>query len=157
PPIDARGTRLARWLVRRPQKVWSQQVREGRQDPVWIVGSLRRKALEFWCDSWGSQSLSCLSVQLPVMPGVAFPPVGSVGFSSPPSPGPCAAKTASLPCSGHFAGRSRPDTLFASVGSWCPRRARARDEAPKPRQGFWSPGPPCRECDKETGGSPTFP
>jgi hypothetical protein len=91
------------------------------------------------------------------MPGVAFPPVGPVGYGSPPSSVLCAAKTAALPLSGHFACRSRPDTLPASVCSWCPLRARGRVVAPRPRQGFWSPGPPIRECDKETGGSPKFP
>jgi hypothetical protein len=91
------------------------------------------------------------------MPGVAFPPVGRVGGTSPPSLVLCAAQTATLPLSGRFACRSRPDTLPASVCSWCPVRARARVEAPRARRGFLSPGPPFRECDKETGGSPTFP
>lgn len=75
------------------------------------------------------------------MPGVAFPPVGPVGDGSPPSQVLCSAKTASLPISKHFACRSCPDTLPASVRSWCPRRARDRVEAPRPRQGLWSPGP----------------
>jgi hypothetical protein len=75
------------------------------------------------------------------MPGVAFPPVGPVGDGSPPSPGRCSAKTASLPIATHFAGRSRPDTVPASVRAWCPRRARERVEAPRPRLGLWSPGP----------------
>ena len=96
-------------------------------------------------------------VQLHVMPGVAFPPVGRLGLASPPSPVLCSAKTATLPVSGRFARRSLPDTLPASVRSWCPLRARGRVEAPRPRQGLWSPGPPIRECCKETGGSPKFP
>jgi hypothetical protein len=51
-----------------------------------------------------------------VMPGVAFPPVGPVGLSSPPSQVLCSAKTASLPLSGHFACRARPiPCLFLSV------------------------------------------
>jgi hypothetical protein len=91
------------------------------------------------------------------MPGVAFPPVGRLGLTSPPSPVLCAAKTATLSLSGHFACRSRPDTLPASVRSWCPLRARGRVEAPRPRQGCWSSGAPFRECRKETGGSPKFP
>jgi hypothetical protein len=97
------------------------------------------------------------SVQLRVMPGIAFPPVGPMGCGSPPSPILCSAKTATLPLSRHFAWRSRPDTLPASVRSWCPLWARARIEAPRSRQGFWSPGPPVRDCDKEIGGSPKFP
>ena len=40
---------------------------------------------------------------------------------------------------------------------WCPRRARCPVEAPRQRQGLWSPGPPLRVSHKETGGSPTFP
>ena len=75
------------------------------------------------------------------MPGVAFPPVGPVGLSSPPSPVLCSAKTAFLPISGHFAWRSRSDTLLASVRSWYLPRARDLVEAPRPRQGLWSPGP----------------
>jgi len=23
-----------------------------REDPIWIMGGLRRNALEFWCDGW---------------------------------------------------------------------------------------------------------
>jgi hypothetical protein len=51
-PIDPCRTRLARLLGRFPQKVCINQVREGREDPVRIVGGLRRKALELWCDGW---------------------------------------------------------------------------------------------------------
>ena len=51
-PVDPCGTRLARVLVRLPQKVCLTQVSKGREDPVRIMGGLRRKALEFWCDGW---------------------------------------------------------------------------------------------------------
>ena len=91
------------------------------------------------------------------MPGVAFPPVGRLGLTSPPSSVLCSTKTATLPLSGRFTCRSLPDTLRASVGLWCPLRARARVEAPQSRQGLWSPGPPVRELRKETEGSPKFP
>jgi len=91
------------------------------------------------------------------MPGVAFPPVGPLGLGSPPSPVLCSAKTATLPVSGRFACRSLPDTLPTSVCSWCPSRAHDLVEVPRPRQGLWSPGPPLREFDKETRGSPKFP
>jgi hypothetical protein len=80
------------------------------------------------------------------MPGVAFPPVGRLGLTSPPSSVLCSAKTATLSVSGRFACRSLPDTLPAPSRSWCPARARGLVEAPRPRQGFWSPGPPFREC-----------
>ena len=45
----------------------------------------------------------------------------------------------------------------ASLRSCCPTRARGLVEAPRSRQGFWSPGPPFRELCTETGGSPKFP
>jgi hypothetical protein len=38
-----------------------------------------------------------------------------------------------------------PRYRACSSGSWCPRRARCLVEAPRQRQGFWSPGPPVRE------------
>jgi hypothetical protein len=75
------------------------------------------------------------------MPGVAFPPVGPVGLGSPPSPVLCSAKTARLSVAGHFACRSRPVTLSASVRSCSPLRAHGQVEASRPRQGLWSPGP----------------
>ena len=156
-PINPCGTRRARLTVRFPQKVCLNQVGQGREHPVRIVGGLRRKALALWWAGWCSQRLSRRSVQLHVLPGVAFPPVGPLGLSSPPSPVLCSAQTATLPIAGRFACRSLPDTLPASVRSCCPIRARDLGEAPKPRQGFWSPGPPFRECDKETRGSPKFP
>ena len=62
-----------------------------------------------------------------------------------------------LPISGRFAWRSLPDTAPASPRSWCPHRARGLGEAPRARQGLWSPGPPIRELCTETGGSPKFP
>ena len=80
------------------------------------------------------------------MPGVAFPPVGSVGDGSPPSSVLCSAKTAIRPVSGRFARRSLPDTLRASARSCCPCWARGRVEALRPRQGLGSPGPPGRVC-----------
>ena len=75
------------------------------------------------------------------MPGVAFPPVGPLGLGSPPSPVLCSAKTATLPISGRFACRSLPDTLPASVRSWCPLRARGRVEAPGHARAFGHPVP----------------
>jgi hypothetical protein len=62
-----------------------------------------------------------------------------------------------LPLSGRFACRSLPDTVPASPRSWCPLWARDLMEAPRSRQGLWSPGPPIRALCTETGGSPTFP
>jgi hypothetical protein len=62
-----------------------------------------------------------------------------------------------LPISGRFAWRSLPDTAPASRCSGCPHRAHGLGEAPRSRQGRWSPGPPCREFCSETGGAPKFP
>ena len=94
------------------------------------------------------------------MPGVACPPVGPVGLGSPLSPVLCAAQTATLPISGHCACRSRPDPLPALVRSWCPIWAPDQVKAPRPRQGFWSPGPPspgCRQGDKWLSQVPELP
>jgi len=51
-PINPCGTRRARLTVRFPQKVCLNQVGQGREHPVRIVGGLRRKALELWWDGW---------------------------------------------------------------------------------------------------------
>src|SRR5262247_2657075 len=50
-----------------------------------------------------------------------------------------------------------PRYLACFPRSWSPHRARGLVEAPSPRQGFWSPGPPVRGCHKEPDGSPKFP
>ena len=50
-----------------------------------------------------------------------------------------------------------PRYLDCFPRSWSPRRAHGLVEAPSPRQGFWSPGPPVRVYNKEPGGSPKFP
>ena len=50
-----------------------------------------------------------------------------------------------------------PRYLACFPRSWSPRRARGLVQASSPRQGFWSPGPPFRVCNKEPGGSPKFP
>jgi hypothetical protein len=47
-----------------------------------------------------------------------------------------------LAVSGAFALSLVPRYLACSSRSWCPQRARGVVEAPRPRQGFWSPGPP---------------
>jgi hypothetical protein len=75
------------------------------------------------------------------MPGFAFPPVGPVGLASPPSPVLCSAKTALLPVSGRFARRSLPDTLPASVRSWCPHRLVIRSKLPDRARAFGRPVP----------------
>ena len=85
------------------------------------------------------------------------PASGSRGLWFPTFPGTMRREDSPLPLSGRFAWRSRPDTVPASPRSWCPQRARDLREAPRSRQGLWSPGPPLRALCAETGGSPTFP
>ena len=153
-PINPCGTRLVRLSVRFPQKVCINQVGQGREHPVRIVGGLRRKALALWCDGWCAQGLSRLSLQRHVMPGIAFPPGGP---AFPTCPGTLLREACPLPVSGHFACRSRPDTLPVSVRAWCPSGVRGLVDTPRLRQGLWSPGPPLREYDQETSGSPTCP
>ena len=96
-----------------------------------------------WSGLVSSKSLPCLP-PADALPDGAFPPVGRLGLTSPPSAVLCAATTATVPLSGRFACRSLPDTLSASVRSCYPLRAYALGEAPRPHQGFWSPGPPFR-------------
>jgi hypothetical protein len=91
------------------------------------------------------------------MPGVAFPPVGRLGLTSPPSPVLCTAKSAILPFSERFACRSRPDAL-APVVRGLRFRLVARWKPPEATPGFLSqPAPQTGHCCKETGGSPKFP
>ena len=50
--------------------------------------------------------------------------------------------------------------LACSSRSWCPHRARCLVEAPRRRQGLWSPGPPiraCRQGDRWLSQVPEFP
>ena len=157
-PIDSRSTRLARLAVGLVPKVRVDEMREGRQHPVGIVGGRHCTALKFWCDGWCSHGSSRLSVQLRVMPGAAFPPGGRWGLTSPPSPVLGAAMTATLPISGRFACRSRPDTVRAPVVRGFRFRLVARGKPPGATPGVLrQPAPQTGNCCKETGGSPQFP
>ena len=49
-PLASCRTRLARWAVCLPQQVCIDQGGQGCTHPVRIMGGLRRKALECWCD-----------------------------------------------------------------------------------------------------------
>ncbi len=92
------------------------------------------------------------------MPGVAFPPVGRLGLTSPPSPVLCSAKTATLSVSGHFACRSLPNTLLAPVVRGLRFRLVVRWKPPRTTPGSLSqPAPQTGNFYKETGGSPKFP
>ena len=100
-----------------------------------------------WSGLVSSKSLPCL-LPADALPDGAFPPVGCLGLTSPLSSVLCAATTATVSLSGRFACRSLPDTLTASPVRGLPRGLVARGEAPSPRQGLWSPGPPLRVCDQ---------
>jgi hypothetical protein len=89
----------------------------------------------------------------PAVPSLQWVP----GSRFPPFSGTLRREDYPLPISGRFACRSLPDTAPASRRSWSPSRAHGLVEAPRSRQGRWSPGPPIRDVGTETGGSPTFP
>src|SRR5262245_36764180 len=91
------------------------------------------------------------------MPGVAFPPVGSLGLGSPPSPVLCSAKTArgpswvaSLPLASQY--------LVCSLDLCSLRGSLAAGSSP-PTPGLLVSRYPCSSGGdtKETAGSPKFP
>jgi hypothetical protein len=93
------------------------------------------------------------------MPGFAFPPVGPLGFGSPPSSVLCSAKTASAHL-GRFAFAPGHDTLRADSGL-CPSVSRSSSAAgplATDAGAFGKPAPLVfRLFRKETVGSPEFP
>ena len=104
-------------------------------------------------------SLSCL---LPIGSPARrrLPSHGSLGLRFPTFYGTMRRYDCHLSLSGAFACRSFPDTLRASRRLWSPRRARGLVEAPRARQGLWSPGPPCRarcQGDRWLSHVPEFP
>ena len=89
-----------------------------------------------------------------------LPSRGSLGPHFPTFAGTIRRYDCPLSLSGRFACRSLPDTLRASVRLWCPLRARVLVEAPRTRQGLWSPGPPLRasrQGDRWLSHVPEFP
>ena len=94
-----------------------------------------------WSGLVSSKSLPCLLPADALLDG-AFPPVGRLGLTSPPSSVLCAATTATRSLSERFACRSRPrvpcllPTFVVSVAGSSP------GGSPGPRQGLWSAGPP---------------
>ena len=79
---------------------WLTKQATPRLAPNFADPCLLRHALEFHGYGWGARRLSHRSLQIHVMPGVAFPPVGPVGRGSPPSPVLCAAMTTPCPARG---------------------------------------------------------
>src|SRR4029450_6839527 len=96
-PVDPRRTVFARPVIRLAPKVHVHQVSQRRKDHLWRLLCLLGNPLELCCDGWGSRSISHLSSQSNGMPGLAFPPVGRLGLTSPPSAVLCSAKTARCP------------------------------------------------------------
>jgi hypothetical protein len=90
-------------------------------------------------------------------PRRCLPSCGSRGARFPTRCGTMRRSDSPLAVSGGCAWRSLPNTVPAASRAWCPLWAHDLVEAPRSRQGFWSPGPPSREFCAETGGSPTFP
>src|SRR2546427_1717209 len=91
------------------------------------------------------------------MPGVAFPPVGRLGLTSPPSSVLCFTTTAPCP--------SRAASLVTRVPIPCvlpsvrgvPIGLVGGSKPPAHARAFGRPVPPFRELRKETAGSPKFP
>ena len=101
-------------------------------------------------------SLPCL-LPADALPDGAFPPVGRLGHTSPPSPVLCAATTAAVSLSGRFACRSLPDTLRAPLVRGFPEGLVAWSKRPDSARAFGHPVPHSGHIVKETRGSPKFP
>ena len=101
-------------------------------------------------------SLPCL-LPADALPDGAFPPVGRLGLTSPPSQVLCAATTAALPISGASLVARLPDTLPASVVRGIPAGLVTWWKHSDHARAFGHPVPHSGNVVKETGGSPTFP
>ena len=118
---------------------------------IHAYGSSRRAAAALaqstgmpWSGLVSSKSLPCL-LPADALPDGAFPPVGRLGLTSPPSPVLCAATTATSPSQVASLVARLPDTLRAPLVCGLPHGLVTWEEPPGPRQGLWSPGPPLRE------------
>src|SRR5712691_13381843 len=93
-----------------------------------------------WSGFVRSKSLPCLRPTDALLDG-AFPPVGRLGLTAPPSPVLCAATTATSPSQvASLVARFPipcvlPSFVVSHTGSWPGGSSRSR-------QGLWSPGPP---------------
>jgi len=111
-----------------------------------------------WSGLVSSKSLPCLPPADALLDG-AFPPVGRLGLTSPPSSVLCAATTAALPLSGSFTCRSFPDTLLASLVRGIPAGLVARGKlqvTPGPLVSR-SPFPALQQGDRWLSQVPEFP
>src|SRR2546425_578627 len=91
------------------------------------------------------------------MPGVAFPPVGSLGLSSPPSAVLCSAKTARRPS--WVASLPLASPYLVCFLALCPLTGSLDSGSSCPTPGLLVSRYPCSSgiSDKETTGSPKFP
>jgi hypothetical protein len=91
------------------------------------------------------------------MPGVAFPPVGPLGLSSPPSSVLCSAKTAPRPS--WVASLPLAPQYLVCFLCLCPLPGSLVGGSSTPTPGLLVSRYPCSSgnVDKETGGSPKFP
>src|SRR5215510_7689080 len=93
-----------------------------------------------WSGLVSSKSLPCVRPADALLDG-AFPPVGRLGLTSPPSPVLCAATTATSPSQvASLVARFPipcllPSFVVSPPGSWPGGSSQSR-------QGLWSPGPP---------------
>ena len=109
-----------------------------------------------WSGFVSSKSLPCFLPADALLDG-AFPPVGRLGLTSPPSSVLCAATTALCPSQGASLVARLPDTLPASIVRGLPTGTRDEEEAPSHARAFGRPVPQSGNVVKETGGSPKFP
>jgi hypothetical protein len=109
-----------------------------------------------WSGLVSSMSLPCL-LPADALPDGAFPPVGPLGLTSPPSAVRCDATTATVPLSGCFACRALPDTLRAPLVRGVPAGLVAWSKRPDSARACGHPVPQSGPSVKETDGSPTFP
>jgi hypothetical protein len=108
-----------------------------------------------WSGLVSSTSLPCVRPAAALLDG-AFPPVGRLGLTSPPSSVLCAATTATSPSRGPSLVACSPIPCLLPSFVVSPTGSEPGGSS-RSRQGLWSPGPPLRVYDKETGSSPKFP
>ena len=103
-----------------------------------------------------AKSLSCVG-PLHALPDVAFPPVGRLGLTSPPSSVLCDATTATCPSRGpSLVARSPIPCVLLSVCG-LPEGLVVWSKRPEHARAFGHPVPQSGHSVKEPGGSPKFP
>ena len=103
-----------------------------------------------------AKSLSCVC-PLQALPDVAFPPVGRLGLTSPPSSVLCDATTATCPSRVLRLSLASPIPCVLLVVCGLPAGLVAWSKRPDHARAFGHPVPHSGYVVKETGGSPKFP